>query len=170
MSHVSGLFTRRGFNIDSIAVGATHKEGEAIITIVLLGSLDDARQFEQQLLKLADVIDVHRLPYHRSLLRELLLIRVMAGAKDRSGIFGIVEVFGGRIAEVSSRDLLIEIHGEPRRLTSFVMMMQEFGIIEIARTGQVALPYVNVDAQPEPPKQPKQPKETKETKETKHPK
>ncbi len=141
MSHVSGLFTRRGFNIESVAVGETHDPRQAVITIVMLGSLKDAEQFHQQLLKLADVLAVRRLPYHDSLLRELLLIRVKSKKEERSSIFGIVEVFGGKIVEVSLDNMLIEVHGNPRRISGFISMMKDFGILEIARTGQVALSY-----------------------------
>ena len=141
MSQVSGLFTRRGYNIDSIAVGVTENADQSVITIILRGSNEDLLQFKGQLLKLSDVIDATELPYHESLLRELLLIRVKATAKDREEIFGIVEVFGGRIAEINIDSILIESNGNSRRINSLIAMLKKFSIIKIARTGQVALAY-----------------------------
>ncbi|MBX7057167.1 MAG: acetolactate synthase small subunit [Leptospirales bacterium] len=141
MSHVSGLFTRRGFNIDSIAVGATEKPEVASMTIVMSGSEDDLRQFQGQLLKLADVIEVRSLPYHGSVVRELLLVRVAASAEARSEIFGIVEVFEGRVAEITEESMLIEVHGNNRRINGILEMLGRFGIRELARTGQVALAF-----------------------------
>lgn len=145
MSHVSGLFTRRGFNIDSIAVGATEKPDVATMTIVMSGDEDDLRQFEGQLLKLADVIEVRALPYHGSVVRELLLVRVRSAPETRSEIFGIVEVFEGRIVEISERSMLIEAHGNNRRINGIVKMLEKFGILELARTGQIALAFESED-------------------------
>ncbi len=139
MSHVSGLFTRRGFNIDSIAVGETDNIDRSIITIVLKGVEQTVDQVESQLLKLADVIELKRLPYHDSVVRELLLIRVSAKPESRGELFGIVEVFGGKIVEITSDSLLVEMHGNSRQVNGFIQMMKQVGILEIARTGQIAL-------------------------------
>ena len=141
MSHVSGLFTRRGFNIDSIAVGVTDDPDVSIITIVLLGSEDAQIQFKGQLLKLADVLDVKELQYGSSLVRELLLIRVRATPANRVQIFNIVEVFQGTVAEITEESVLIEVHGSNRQVSSIIRMVAEFGILEMARTGQIALAY-----------------------------
>ena len=143
MSQVSGLFTRRGYNIDSVAVGVTENSRKSVITIILKGSDEDLLQFKGQLLKLPDVIHAHELPYHNALVRELLLVRVKASAKEREEIFGIVEVFGGRIAEITSHSMLIEANGNSRRIQSLIAMLEKFGIIQMARTGQVALAYAD---------------------------
>ncbi|MBR30975.1 MAG: acetolactate synthase small subunit [Spirochaetaceae bacterium] len=140
MSHVSGLFTRRGYNIDSIAVGVTHEDGVSVITIVLRGDDQVLTQFQGQLLKLADVIEVRTLPYHDSVIRELILIRVSCKKDDRTQIFGIVEVFHGRIQEIMPESMLIEMQGSPRQVNSLLTMLEPFGIMEVARTGQIALP------------------------------
>ncbi|MEQ8352392.1 MAG: acetolactate synthase small subunit [Leptospiraceae bacterium] len=140
MSHVSGLFTRRGYNIDSIAVGVTHEDGVSVITIVLRGDDHVLTQFQGQLLKLADVIEVKALPYHDSVIRELILIRVSCSKDDRTQIFGIVEVFHGRIQEIMPESMLIEMQGSPRQVNSLLTMLEPFGILEVARTGQIALP------------------------------
>ena len=141
MSQVSGLFTRRGFNIDSVAVGITDKPEISVITIILKGSDEDLFQFKQQMLKLPDVVSTRELPYHDSIVKELLLIRVKASPEDREEIFGIVEVFGGTIDEVTEKSMLVEVSGNNRQITSTIFMLKKFGILEIARTGQVALAY-----------------------------
>jgi acetolactate synthase-1/3 small subunit len=140
MSHVSGLFTRRGYNIDSIAVGETENPEISVITIVIIGNEDTANQFRGQLLKLADVIDVRILPYSQSIIRELILIRVKAEPEKRTEIFGIIEVFNGKIHELHNNTILIEVQGNPRQITSLMNVLKDYGILEIARTGQIALP------------------------------
>lgn len=141
MSHVTGLFTRRGFNIDSIAVGETQDSDVSIITIVLKGDQNTLIQFQNQLLKLPDVIQVKHLPYHDSIARELLLIRIQCEPADRTGVFGIVEVFGGRISEITEKSILIEMHGNNRQVNGMIRMLSSYGIMEIARTGQIALAF-----------------------------
>lgn len=142
MSHVSGLFTRRGFNIHSIAVGVTDNPEVSTMTIVLLGDEEALVQFKGQLLKLADVLEVRDLSYAGSLVRELLLIRVKASPSNRVQIFNIVEVFGGNVAEITEDAVLIEVYGSNRQINSVINMFSEFGILEMARTGQIALAYL----------------------------
>lgn len=141
MSHVSGLFTRRGFNIHSIAVGVTEHPDVSIMTIVLIGGEDALEQFKGQIMKLADVLEVRALDYNQSLVRELLLIRVAATTENRLQIFNIVEVFKGTISEITEESMLIEVQGSDRQINSIINMCSEFGILEMARTGQIALPY-----------------------------
>lgn len=143
MSHVSGLFTRRSFNIDSIAVGVTEDPEFSTITIVLKGDEHSVEQFEEQLLKLADVISAKKLSYTDSIVRELLLVRVKAEEANRSEILGIVEVFGGQIDEITEESMLIELNGNNRKVNGIISMLQKFGILEIARTGQIALGLSN---------------------------
>ena len=145
MSQVSGLFTRRGYNIDSVAVGITEDPQRSVMTIVLKGTEEDLQQFKGQLLKLPDILETREVPYYNSILRELLLIRVGAKAKEREEIFGIVEVFGGHIDEITEDSILIEINGNSRQINSMIAMLKKFGILEIARTGQVALAYHSLD-------------------------
>ncbi len=139
MSQVSGLFTRRAYNIDSIAVGATDNPKQSVITIILKGTKDDLVQFRTQLLKLPDILEAKEIPYHDSIIRELLLLRVTADSKQREEIFGIVEVFGGKIDEITLDSMLIEVSGDNRRINSILSMLKKFEIKEMARTGQVAL-------------------------------
>ncbi len=141
MSQVSGLFTRRGFNIDSIAVGTTENREISTLIIVLKGNDNDLKQFHGQLLKLPDVLNIKILPYHSSIVRELLLIRVTAKEENHNQIFGIVEVFDGRICEVTPESILIEMNGDLRRINGIIAMLSKFGIEDMARTGQIALPF-----------------------------
>ncbi len=141
MSQISGLFTRRGYNIDSIAVGITESSEVSVITIILKGTDKDLVQFKQQLLKLPDVISTKELPFHESIVKELLLIRIKATAKEREEVFGIVEVFGGSIDEITETTMLIETSGNSRQISGTITMLKKFGIVEMARTGQVALAY-----------------------------
>lgn len=140
MSHVSGLFTRRGYNIDSIAVGETQNPEISVITIVLRGDENTANQFRGQLLKLADVMDVRIISYTQSIIRELVLIRVKSEPDKRTEIFGIIEVFNGKIHEIHENTILIEVQGNPRQINSLMKVLDTYGILEIARTGQIALP------------------------------
>lgn len=141
MSSVSGLFTRRAFNIDSIAVGTTEDPEVSTMTIVMKGDENDLRQFQGQLLKLADVIEVRALPYHGSVTRELMLVRVQASAENRNEIMAVVEVFEGKVAELSETSMLIEINGNNRRISGAIGLLKKFGIMEMARTGQIALAF-----------------------------
>lgn len=142
LSHVSGLFTRRSFNIHSLAVGVTERPEISIITIVLIGGDETLSQFKGQIMKLADVLEVKDLPYHDSLIRELLLIRVRAKQENRVQIFNIVEVFNGNIAEITEDSMLIEVHGSNRQINGIIRMFNEFEILEMARTGQIALNFL----------------------------
>lgn len=141
MSHVSGLFTRRSFNIDSIAVGTTERPEVSTMTIVLKGDENDLVQFKGQLLKLSDVLEVKALPYHSSVVRELMLVRVNATSENRAEVIGIVEVFEGKVTEITHDSMLIEVHGNNRRIKTIIELLAKFGIQEMARTGQIALGF-----------------------------
>lgn len=145
MSQVSGLFTRRAFNIDSIAVGTTEDPQKSSMTIVLDGDDGQLEQFRSQLLKLADVLSVRVIPFHSSVTREIMLIRVKAGVKEREEILAIVDVFKGNILELSDESILIEVAGNTRRINSSIRLLSQFGIIETARTGQIALAFESND-------------------------
>lgn len=145
MSQVSGLFTRRAFNIDSIAVGTTQDPEKSTMTIVLDGNDQQLDQFESQILKLLDVISVQVIPFHSSVTREIMLIRINAKASDREEILAIVDVFKGNILEISHDSILIEVAGNSRRINSSIRLLRPFGIIESARTGQIALAFESPD-------------------------
>lgn len=139
MSHVSGLFTRRGFNIDSLAVGVTQDPEISVITLVVKGNEQTALQLQGQLLKLADVIDVRLLSWNSSIIRETVLARVKCNRESRSALFGVVEIFNGRVQEITETSILIDVQGDPRQINGLMAILEEYGIIESARTGQIAL-------------------------------
>ncbi|EQA36782.1 acetolactate synthase, small subunit [Leptospira inadai serovar Lyme str. 10] len=141
MSHVSGLFTRRSYNIDSIAVGVTDQPDVSSMVIVVKGDDSVVEQVKRQLLKLPDVIDVEDLAYHDCISRELVLVVVRSDDKNRTEIISICEVFQARIADLTQSSLTIEFSGNIRQVNAFIEMMQKYGIDEIARTGQIALRY-----------------------------
>ena len=144
MSHISGLFTRRVFNIDSIAVGVTDNPKVSSMTIILSGDDAALNQLHRQLLKLADVLEIKVLPYHNSVTRELILMRIKASNMQRTELFGIVEVFKGRVLEITEDSMLIESHGNARHMKSLIASLVPFGILELARTGQVALAFSDI--------------------------
>ncbi|MCB1174972.1 MAG: acetolactate synthase small subunit [Leptospiraceae bacterium] len=145
MSQVSGLFTRRAFNIDSIAVGTTEDPAISSMTIVMKGDETELAQFESQMLKLADVIQVRVIPFHSSVTREIMLVRVKAGIQDRADVLAIVDVFEGNILEIAAESILIEVFGNNRRIKSMIQLLNQYGIIDMARTGQIALAFENDD-------------------------
>lgn len=141
MSHVSGLFTRRSYNIDSIAVGITANPEVSSMTIVVRGDTAMLSQVKKQLMKLPDVLSVEDLAYHESINRELVLIQVTVEDSTRVEVISICEVFNAKIAELTLNSVLIEFSGNTRQVTSFIEIMKKYGILEIARTGQIALKY-----------------------------
>ena len=143
MSHVSGLFTRRSYNIDSIAVGVTENPDISSMTIVLKGDDAVVDQVKQQLLKLPDVLKVTDLFYMEAITRELVLLKVEAKDSNRTEIISRCGVFGSKIVDVTDTSLMIEFSGSARQVAAFITMMTKYGILEMARTGQIALACQN---------------------------
>ncbi|MCG9874608.1 MAG: acetolactate synthase small subunit [Leptospiraceae bacterium] len=141
MSHVSGLFTRRSYNIDSIAVGVTSNVEISSMTIVVRGDEAMLAQVKKQLMKLPDVLSVEDLAYEDSINRELVLISVSLKDATRVEVISICEVFKAKIVELNLDSILVEFSGNTRQVSSFIQNMEIYGIIEIARTGQIALKY-----------------------------
>ena len=139
MSHVSGLFTRRGYNIDSIAVGVTENPELSNITIVVKGDDSVVAQVKKQLLKLPDVMSVVDLQYNESITRELVLIVVKAQDTNRIEIISICNVFHAKIVDMTEDTVMVEFSGNPRQVSVIVNMLKKFGIMEMSRTGQIAL-------------------------------
>ena len=139
MSHVSGLFARRGFNMDSIAVGTTEDPSVSIITIIVSESDEKLGQIIEQLKKLIDVIDVKDLAYNESITRELALINIKVEPAKRSEVLGIIEVFGGKITDMAENSILIEVSGNTRHIRAIISLLKKFGINELVRTGQIAM-------------------------------
>lgn len=139
LSKVVGLFSRRGFNIDSLAVGETHDPAFSRITIITSGDEKTAMQIIRQLEKLTPVEMVRRLDEHASVSSELCIVKVVAERGERSEIMQIVDIFHARIIDVSHRTITIEMTGKTDRVEALLDMVEPFGIVELSRTGSVAL-------------------------------
>jgi acetolactate synthase-1/3 small subunit len=139
LSRVAGLFARRGFNIESLAVGVTEDPSISRMTIVAEGDERDLEQITKQLYKLIDTLKVFDLPKEKSVERELALIKVAANEKTRPDITQIVEVFRAQVLDVSEDSVVIEISDEADKIESMEKMLRRFGIKELVRTGKIAL-------------------------------
>lgn len=139
LTRVSGLFSRRGFNIENIAVGETVTPGISRMTITVDGSETLIQQVSKQLHKLINVIKVSNLSYEPSVMRELMLVKVNAPTGSRSDIQQIVETFRGKVVDVSPDSMIIEVTGNDEKLEAIKLLLRHFGIKEIVRTGKVAL-------------------------------
>ncbi len=137
---IANMFRRRGFNIESITVGHTEQKGLARMTITVKGDEKTLEQIIKQMNKLIDVVKVSGLEPENIVTRELALIKVnVPDTKTRSDIINCVEVFRGRVVDVSSETLTIEITGTPDKIDAFLNLMKTYGIMELARTGITAL-------------------------------
>ncbi len=145
MSHVVGLFARRGYNIDSIAVGVCDDPSESVITFVVddKGSYDIIKQVDSQLQKLPGVISVRDFLYNESVNRELALILVRFKNKEEQlEALEIVNAFGANVEDMTEDTLLIDIASLSRKVRALIgILSKKFEIIEMARTGEIALPY-----------------------------
>jgi len=139
LARVSGLFSRRGFNIESLAVGMTEDPEISRMTIVVRGDGRVLAQVTSQLGKLIDVISVCDLPASESVDRELVLIKVSADATTRSEIMQIVDIFRAKIIDVGTETLIIEVTGDRGKVQAIREMLERFGIRELVRTGMVAM-------------------------------
>lgn len=139
LSRVAGLFSRRGFNIDSLAVGVTNDANISRMTIVVEGDENTVDQVQKQLAKLIDVIKIEKLDVDNSVHRELALIKVHADTVIRSEIMQIAEVFRANIIDISKTTLTIEISGSGKKVEAMQKMLEPFGIMEDARTGLISL-------------------------------
>ncbi len=139
LARITGLFARRGFNIDSLAVGVTDDERVSRITIVADGDGYTLEQIEKQLNKLIDVIKVKALKNDNVVSRELVLIKVGCTAKQRSEVMAIVEIAHGKISDISPSTVTIELSDSKENLANYEELLRPYGIKEIVRTGTIAL-------------------------------
>ena len=139
LTRVSGLFSRRGFNIDSLAVGRTENSEISRMTIALNGGLEELEQFTKQLNKLEDVLRVLSLKPENSVYRELVLIKVKADAEQRASINEIVKIFRSKIVDISPETLTIELTGDESKINAHIKLLEEYEIKELVRTGVCAL-------------------------------
>ncbi|MCR5774084.1 MAG: acetolactate synthase small subunit [Lachnospiraceae bacterium] len=140
LSRISGLFSRRGYNIESITAGTTADPKYTRITIVATGNDEILEQIEKQLRKLTDVRNIKELVPENSVYRELAMIKVeTVNADQRVQIASIVDMFRAKIIDVADESLMIEIVGNTQKVDAFIRMMQGYNILEIARTGIAGL-------------------------------
>lgn len=139
LSRVSGMFTRRGFNIDCLTVGETESSGYSRITVAFHGDEDIKLRILRQLEKLHDVREVEVLDPHETVTRELLLIKVKNTAATRQDIMTAVEIFRSKIVDYSTTALICELTGETSKIDAFIELMKPYGIMEMCRTGIVAI-------------------------------
>lgn len=139
LNRVVSLFRRRGFNIDSLTVGRTHNTGVSRMTIVMDGSEFEALKVEKNLYKLVNVIQVDRLSDKPSVSRDLALVKVAVDSSTRSEVMQLCDIFRAHIVDVAPDSVIIEITGDELKIESFTDMLRPMGILEMVRTGIVAM-------------------------------
>ncbi len=139
LTRVAGLFSRRGFNIESLAVGVTENADTSRITIVVSGDDHVLEQVEKQLNKLIDVIRVSDIPPDESVSRELALIKVGVDSTTRAEVMQIVDVFRAKIVDVGIKSLVVEVTGDEGKINAIEQLLRHFGIKEMVRTGKIAM-------------------------------
>jgi acetolactate synthase I/III small subunit len=139
LSRIAGLFARRGFNIESLAVGPAEQSGISRITMVVPGDDRVIEQLTKQLYKLINVLKVQNITEIPCVERELMLLKVNATSSNRSEIVELSQIFRARVVDVAEDSLTLEVVGDPGKIVAIVQVLQKFGLREIARTGKIAL-------------------------------
>ncbi len=139
LNRVASLFRRRSYNIDSLSVGHTDRVGVSRMTIVMEADDSVARLVEANLYKLVNVVHVEDVTWHPSVTRDLALVKVQASAQQRAEVLQIVEVFRARVVDVGKDALIVEITGTEDKIDGLLDVLRPFGIVEMARTGTVAM-------------------------------
>ncbi len=139
LARIAGLFSRRGFNIDTLAVGPTEDPGISKITLTLDGAENPIDQVTKQLHKLVNVIKIRDMEPDSTIARELAVFKVSAAVENRAEIMQFAEIFDGKIIDVSRKSLVVEITGTATKIDAFERMVRPHGLIEMARTGEVAI-------------------------------
>ena len=139
LTRIAGLFARRGFNIDTLAVGPTDDPTLSRITLTLDGAMHPIDQVTKQLHKLVNVIKIRDLEPTETVARELALFKVAADGASRAEVMQMVEIFRGKIIDVAKRSVIVEVTGSWEKVEAFERMVRPFGLIEMARTGEIAI-------------------------------
>jgi acetolactate synthase-1/3 small subunit len=139
LAHVSGMLASRGFNIDSLAVGETEEPQLSRMTFVVHGDDNVLDQVRKQLDKIVSIVRVDDISSENYVERDLMLIKVVAPPEKRTEIALLVEMFRGRVVDISQDNIMIEISGQEQKIEKFIDLMRPYGIIELARTGRIAL-------------------------------
>ena len=139
LSRVAGLFSRRGYNIESLTVGVTADPRYSRMTVVSLGDHQVLEQIQKQLGKLEDVHDIKELREGHSVYRELMLVKVAVKPEQRQGALSVADIFRAKVVDVSKDSLIMEMTGSQNKLNAFVELMADYEILELARTGITGL-------------------------------
>jgi len=139
LTRVAGMFSGRGYNIDSLNVAPTHDAGKSRMTIVTRGNDATVEQIVRQLNKLVNVLEITDFREHEYIDRELVLVKVKVSAKNRSEVMQITDIFRAKIVDVQSESMTIEVTGNESKVNKFIGLMDNFGVIDLTRTGKVAL-------------------------------
>jgi len=139
LAHISGMLASRGYNIDSLAVGETEDANLSRITFVVHGDDAQLEQVRKQLDKVVTVVKVQDISSEDFVERDLMLIKVNATPQQRMEIVLLVEMFRGRVVDIGMETIMVEIAGQERKIEAFIELMRPYGILELARTGRIAL-------------------------------
>ena len=140
LTRIAGLFSGRGYNIDTLNVAPTHDQTASRMTIVTHGDEATLEQICKQLNKLPDVLEVRDFRESEYVDRELVLIKISVHAKNRAEVMQITDIFRAKIVDVQARSLTIEITGNESKVEKFIELMKPFGLLDLTRTGKVAMP------------------------------
>jgi len=140
LTRVAGMFSGRGYNIDSLNVAPTHNPEVSRMTIVTRGDDDTLEQVVRQLEKLVNVIEITDFREHEYIDRELVLVKVKVDGKTRAEVMQITDIFRAKIVDVQAKSMTIEVTGNESKVEKFIHLMGNFGILTLTRTGKVALP------------------------------
>nr|YP_009502183.1 acetolactate synthase small subunit [Porolithon onkodes]ASB29784.1 acetolactate synthase small subunit [Porolithon onkodes] len=139
LSRISGLFARRGFNIESLAVGPAEKQGISRITMVIPGDNRTIEQLIKQLYKLINILKVQDVTNIPCVERELVLLKIKASKENRSAILEIANIFRAKVVDMAYEYLILEVTGDPGKMVAIEQLLSQYGIMEIARTGKISL-------------------------------
>lgn len=139
LSRIAGLFARRGFNIESLAVGPAERQGISRITMVIPGDNRTIEQLTKQLYKLVNILKVQDITNVPCVERELVLLKIKASEKNRSAILEIANIFRAKIVDIAPEYLILEVTGDPGKMVAIEQLLSHYGIVEIARTGKISL-------------------------------
>jgi len=139
LSRVAGLFSRRGYNIESLTVGETADPRYSRMTVVSLGDQDVLDQIEKQLRKLEDVRDIKELKEGKSVYRELIMIKVKANASERQAISAVANIFRASVVDVGKESMTVMLTGDQSKLDAIINLLDDYEILELARTGLTGL-------------------------------
>ncbi len=139
LSRISGLFARRGYNVESITAGVTSDSRITRITIVASGDDEILEQIEKQVAKLEDVRNIKELKPEKSVYRELIMVKVRATAEQRQGVISVADIFRAKIIDIAPESLMIELTGNQQKIDAFIGLLEGYEILELARTGIAGL-------------------------------